>query len=198
MAPPEPRDPYAPTYGEPTRFEAILEIDRVAGSKRLQAVSLLCDDDTTVIVTYRPDPQYFSYCGRRVIVEGRPYHNSPLVQSVSGEHFQVTAIELAPGEVPAAATSLAPPPPLTGRPDAVRLRRRWVAATGTLGPFATGDDPWGECTLTLDDGTVAAVEVAERTWSTWRARQGDRVTITAQLGIDRDGRLRLTLPNQLG
>ncbi len=180
-------DPYAPTYGEPVEFEALYVVSPVAGSKRLQGGSLELDDGESWIVSYRPIRSQLQYVDRRVTVRGRPYWNSPMVQSVGGTHFEVESMELAPGESPydPLPTELpAPPQVRTLEELRARLGRwRWCHAIGTL--VSLRDDPdttyWHSGELRLADGTpLPLIHIPTRD-ETFEALLGQEVTILARL-----------------
>jgi len=121
-------DDYEPTFGERTEFEALYRIAPSPAGKRLQEVLLVRDDGESWIRSYRPVAEEFQYQEKRVAVSGRPYTNSPYVQSVGGTHFELETIALAPGETPydPLPTDL-PPPPLARTADAARALMGWYA-----------------------------------------------------------------------
>jgi len=177
--------PYAPSIGAAMSFEAVLDIDRVSGGKMFQGTWLLRDDGTKYVVGYRPVQRFFRFVGKRVTVSGIPYWNSPMVQSISGTHFYITDIALAPGETAwqPEPTGL-PPPPRVSTADALRaLAHRWVEVEGVLGAWQAGEQRWGRTTLQLADGTTVTVEVLDDYWrSTWEPLVGTKVVVTAQVG----------------
>lgn len=117
-----------PRFGERTTFEATYRIAPSPAGKRLQEVVLLRDDGEAWIRAYRPIKDEYAFQEKRVVVTGRPYTNSPYVQSVGGTHFEVESIALAPGETPMdpAPTEL-PPPPLARSAEAARALTGWYA-----------------------------------------------------------------------
>lgn len=119
---------YEPTFGEPTTFEALYRIAPMPAGKGLQEVVLVRDDGESWIRSYRPIAEEFRYQDKRVVVSGRPYTNSPYVQSVGGTHFELASIELAPGETPyePMPTEL-PPPPLARSAQAAKAQTGWYA-----------------------------------------------------------------------
>ena len=151
-------DPFAPTYGAEVEREALYLIDPVAGSKRLQAVSLHFDEGEPWILHYRPMRGELQYADKRVTVRGRPYTNSPLVQSVMGTHFEMASIALAPGETPWDPVPTEIPAPAQVR-TAAELEARsglWAHCVGHLtryGPLP-GDSFWSTGSFTLEDGTA--------------------------------------------
>ncbi len=125
---PNPEDPAAfePRYGPETRLSATYRIEPTAGGKKLQSVLLMGDDGRVYVRAYRPLPDEYRFADKRVVVTGRPYVNSPYVQSVQGLHFEVSRIELAPGELPRepAPTQL-PAPPLARSAQAAQAAGSW-------------------------------------------------------------------------
>lgn len=155
-------DPFAPIFGERVRREARFVIDPIMGSKRLQAVSLQFDDGDAWILRYRPRPEDLEWVDKRVVVTGRPYENSPEVQSVMATHFELETLELAPGERPhdPIPTEL-PSPPMVKTPDELAACvGQWVQLVGML--IEVGPMPdvsfWQRGRVVLADGT--AVEVS--------------------------------------
>jgi len=139
-------DPFAPTFGERVTVEARYRIEPVMGGKRLQAVTLEFDDGESWIRSYRPLRSELKYADKRVVVTGRPYTNSPLVQSVYGTHFELESIELAPGEAPwDPEPTQIPPPPFARSADEARARAgEYAQCRGTAGDgvfrFADGSE----------------------------------------------------------
>lgn len=119
---------HEPTFGELTSFEALYRIAPSPAGKRLQEVVLVRDDGESWIRSYRPIAEEFQYQDKRVVVTGRPYTNSPYVQSVGGTHFELQSIELAPGEsaYDPLPTEL-PPPPLARSLEAAQAQAGWYA-----------------------------------------------------------------------
>lgn len=133
---PDPDDPasFEPTYQAKRTLLARYRIDPIAGGKNLQAVSLEAEDGTSYVRAYRPLRSELQYADKRVRVTGRPYENSPYVQSVTGLHFEVESIELAPGETPhdPAPTGILTPPQARSAAEA-RAQAGWYATChGTL------------------------------------------------------------------
>ena len=96
----EDSDPFACTYGPHVKVETLYLVEPIPGAKRLQAVLLRLDDGQEWIRSYRPVPEEMQFFEKRVVVQGRTYRPSPLVQHVTGTHFDLESIELAPSEVP--------------------------------------------------------------------------------------------------
>jgi hypothetical protein len=160
---PVPEPSYEPRFGEPVEREALYVVAPVAGGKRLQAASLHFDDGEVWIRSYRPVAAELQYAEKRVVVTGRPYTNSPYVQSVMGTHFELETITLAPGE-----TAWDPIPERIPAPPAVTDRAAiearvglWAHCIGTLTAFEgpSDDSPWwGRGVLTLADGSTVSMD----------------------------------------
>lgn len=155
-APPIDEPSYEPIFGEPVQREALYVVAPFAAGKQLQAVELQFDDGTSWIRSYRPVQDELQYVDKRVVVRGRPYENSPYVQSVGGTHFELEHIELAEGEtardpIP---TVLPAPPPVRTATEAEARVGRWAHVLGTLtSSTPDGDGTWHEGVLTLADET---------------------------------------------
>jgi len=178
---------FEPTFGERTEFEALYRIAPSPAGKRLQEVVLVRDDGESWIRSYRPVAEEYQYQEKRVTVIGRPYVNSPYVQSVGGTHFELETIALAPGETPydPLPTEL-PPPPLARTAEAARALSGWYAVcVGTrqgetfafadggslsLGPHSSYYDP--------------AVLEGEQSLLAWVDREGQLHARAACPGLD--------------
>ncbi len=114
---PEPTDGTETSYGETVSFEALYSVEPVAGGKRFQGSWLTRPDGSRLIASYRPQPEYFAYQGKRVVVTGRPVHHGPNVQQIAASHFDVKSMELAKSETPYATkpTAILAPPLVDGR-----------------------------------------------------------------------------------
>jgi hypothetical protein len=185
---------YEPTYQDPVEVTGIYTVSPVRGGKRLQAGYLLVDGkDETWVVSYRPDPKLFEYIDKRVVVRGRPYTNSPYVQSVGGTHFELQSIELAPGETPydPKPKTLPAPPRATDEAELRARVGRWVHVVGTLQlPPTDEGEMWPTGTLELDGQELAvqARGLEERV----RPFEGKQVTVLAHVTED-DGKLELDI-----
>ena len=185
-------DPFAPTFFADRSVEAILEMDRRAGGKRLQATWLITDDES-LVVSYRPEPDYYPYVGKRVIVIGKPYTHSPNVQSVGGTHFVITNIILAQGELPydPPPTELPPAPRVASVAALQAYQGRWVELHGTLEAWtpAPVGKTLGAATIKVPDGSIEAIthnvtEVERGAEpATWI---GQAVTLTTFISEDED------------
>jgi len=150
---------YSPTMGEPVEFEARYVVSPVAGGKDLQAAYLLRDDGESWIRSYRPVAEELRFADKRVVVRGRPYVNSPYVQSVGGTHFELESIALAPGETPwEPEPTRIPSPPWVADQGALAAREHlWAQVVGALESLKEPhpDRPWwGQGTLRLADRTA--------------------------------------------
>lgn len=127
---PDPNDPASmePRFAPTMTLSARYRIEPTAGGKKLQSVMLVGDDGRVYSRAYRPLPSEYQFADKRVVVTGRPYVNSPYVQSVWGLHFEVQAIELAEGETAwDPAPTQIPAPPLARTADAARAEDGWYA-----------------------------------------------------------------------
>ncbi len=181
---PAPEPSYEPTFGEPVEREALYVVAPVAGGKRLQAASLHFDDGEAWIRSYRPVAAELQYAEKRVVVTGRPYTNSPYVQSVAGTHFELDTIALAPGETPYdPIPTRIPAPPFVEDRAALEARvGLWAHCLGTLTSLeAPGDDSpwWGRGVLTLTDGSAVVLDGIPWGESAPDVEQGDQVTALA-------------------
>jgi hypothetical protein len=128
---PEPEPPvdvFAAVYGERVTFTARYRVDPRPRGKRLQAVTLHRADGEVFIRSYRSLRDEYQFLDRFVTVTGRPYEPSPYVQAVMAKHFEVEAIELAPGEPawdPVPSQLLAPE--LVRSADHARAQAGWFA-----------------------------------------------------------------------
>ena len=149
-------DPYAPTYGPPVEVEALYLVEPIPGGKRLQAVLLRLDDGREWIRSYRPVPEELQFFEKRVVVKGRTYQPSPMVQHVGGTHFELDSIALAASEVPhdPIPTQVPSPPVVEGVADIATRDLLWVQVHGTLEGFQAEESNtfWGDGTMKLLNG----------------------------------------------
>lgn len=154
--PAEEDDPYAPTYGPVVETEALYLVEPVPGGKRLQAVLLRLDDGQEWIRAYRPVPDEFQFFEKRVVIKGRTYTPSPMVQHVMMTHFEVESITLAPAEVPhdPVPTSLPPVPVVDSVAGIAARDLRWAQVQGSLDEITVDESNTFWCTgrLTLRNG----------------------------------------------
>lgn len=184
---------YEPTMGEEVEREARYVVAPFSGGKDLQAVQLVFDDGSHWIRSYRPLVSEFRYIDKRVLVRGRPYVNSPYVQSVGGTHFSLEHIELADGEVPwDVDPTQIPAPPQVRSVDGLAPREgMWVHAVGTLESVAYEGHSHG-AVLTLEGGstpfslfapTSFGRELADVDPADWVGRE---ITVLARVWRDGD------------
>jgi len=151
------------SYGEPVKVEGRLVIEPLPAGKRFQGTWVVLDDGTRYVLSYRPEPAYYAFVDRRVVVEGRPYRPAEHVQSYGADHLELDSMVLAAGQVaiePAPQELPAPPfaetaEQLTGRAGL------WVQLSG---PFSRatleeGDTFLATNAVELGDGTRVEVEV---------------------------------------
>lgn len=81
------------TFGDPTKFEAVVDIDDTVGGKRFQGVWLVDDAGKRWLVRYRPDPAWTAREGKRFVVTGRPYTPDPRAQQINADHFRVDEVK---------------------------------------------------------------------------------------------------------
>ena len=147
-------DIYAPTYEAPVDMEARYIVTPIAGGKRLQAVILLLDSGAKWIRSYRPIVEEYQFADKRVRIKGRPYTNSPYVQSVTGIHFEVEEISLAPGETAFSSiptTIPIPPQAFTIQEMETRIHM-WVHCVGSIQKVDVESSFHDKVTLRLQDG----------------------------------------------
>lgn len=168
---------YEPTYGQPVDRVGTFQQDPVPGGKRLQAGSLVWDDGEVWIVSYRPIEKYFQFIDKRVHVRGRPYENSPLVQSVMATHFEIESIELAEGETPydPVPTRIPAPPHVRDRAAFDARRGGWAQVVGTLSQLQP------ELQVTMADSTVVTIPSSSYRASAWQQNEGKTVTVTGRV-----------------
>ena len=173
---------FEPTFGEPVEREALYIVAPFATGKMLQAVQLVFDDGEIWVRSYRPIASEFAYVDKRVLVRGRPYVNSPYVQSISGTHFELEHIELAEGETPweVLPTELPAPPQVRNRAELEARQGRWAHCIGILGSMEPGDIPgWEASSLRLDDGTELGLSMSAG-WSFGHPTQGSPEELQGQ------------------
>lgn len=167
-------------------FEARLDIERLAGSKRFQGCHLTLDDGEVLLLSYRPRPEYFKFVDKRVKVQGARYRPDPEAQQIMAEHFTVHSITLAAGEQPhePEPTTLPRPPLARTRAEAEARRGRWVQLVGTLRAGARRpNDSWRDAEVELPDGARVKVSVYSLSFDqTWRPLVGQQVTVMGALG----------------
>jgi len=147
-------DIYAPIYEDPVDIEARYVITPIAGGKRLQAVVLLLDSGASWIRAYRPIVDEYQFADKRVRIKGRPYTNSPYVQTVMGIHFEVEEIALALGEKPyPKEPKTIPIPPKTFTIQALEERvHMWAHCVGIIQKVEPESSFQDKATLLLQDG----------------------------------------------
>ena len=125
---------YKPEYQERVEVSTRYIISPIRGGKRLQGVYLRLDSGEVWIRSYRPIPEEYEFSDKRVVVTGRPYTNSPYVQSVGGVHFELESIRLADGEIPhdPKPLTLLPPPNTASKKEFDEREGRWANCSGTL------------------------------------------------------------------
>ena len=179
--PPEPS--YEPTFEERVEVTGLYSVSPVRGGKRLQAGSLLVDGESeSWILSYRPQPDYFEFVDKRVVVTGRPYTNSPYVQSVGGTHFEVESMKLAPGETPydPKPVKLPAPPRVRSEAEIEARAGRWAHVVGRLGVDRAEDgEIWVDGHLDID-GTKLRLPVTGHQ-SKLRPLDGKQVTLLAHI-----------------
>jgi hypothetical protein len=178
--------------GELLTYQGWFDIERLPGSKKLQACTLRLDDGRVLVTAYRPVAEQIPFVERRVVVRGRHYHSDPDVQSLDADHFQIVEMALAPGQAPGP-TEL-PRPPLVRRREALAGRDdRWVSLVATLsgGGPRPDDEMWWDAELALEDGAQVRVLVFGGTFrAEWQPLVGERVTVCGRAQVQ-GGRLRL-------
>ena len=99
-------------------------------------------------------PTEYQFADKTVIVKGRPYTNSPMVQSVGGVHFELKEIRLADGETPHVnqTTSLPIPPKVHTLSEIETRRFLWVHCSGKIYDIKKENIGY-TAKLNLSDGT---------------------------------------------
>jgi hypothetical protein len=141
----------------------------VPASKRLQPASIVLDDGTRLVRSYRPVAEELHYDGQRVLVIGKAYLDAnadPSVQQVMAPHVMPETLVLDPIESPFApgATQVRTPPTLASRADVAGYRDHWVQIFGTL--EALQDEPsdpfWVGMVVRLPDGSELDARIIAR------------------------------------
>eukprot|EP01006_Ploeotia_vitrea_P057135 TRINITY_DN68155_c11_g1_i1.p1 TRINITY_DN68155_c11_g1~~TRINITY_DN68155_c11_g1_i1.p1 ORF type:complete len:226 (-),score=24.96 TRINITY_DN68155_c11_g1_i1:532-1209(-) len=151
-------------------LHGVYDVDRTAGGKALQAGTLLVSNpaggQSTLILSYRPEPKYFQFVEKQVTVVGQFY--SPNGQAVNGDHFNVHSMKLQPGEVPydPLPTELPDPPLVTCYDELLPRVGWWVTADVTVEEIEVSNhsSSWREATVTLPDGTALCVSGGFQAW----------------------------------
>ena len=181
----------SPTYQAPVEVKARYVITPFSGGKRLQGVYLHLEDGSRWIRAYRPIPEEYRFADKWVVVKGRPYTPSPLVQSVDGVHFELAAIALANGETPYAVppTQIPIPPKVSTQAEIAQRLSLWVHCSGTITELQTAK--FGSIAqLHLNDGTslsftLTSASFERRVPPTELSRWiGQTVTVLGQVKTD--------------
>ncbi|MEE2830492.1 MAG: hypothetical protein VX498_14990 [Myxococcota bacterium] len=190
-------NPDGPTYSARVTFEATYVITPKAGGKRLQGTILLRDNGQAWIRSYRPVPEEYRFADRRVVVTGRPYRNSPYVQSVGGTHFEIETIDFAPGETPVQTNpSLLPAPPfIRGLGKVASRGQQWGQCRGQLlriDPLGEDPNPANQRTalFRFEDGSEIPLYGIPSKEEEWTSLQGQSVTILTYFSPDKNGTIR--------
>lgn len=175
-------DPYAPTYGPVVETEALYLVEPVPGGKRLQAVLLRLDDGQEWIRAYRPVPDEFQFFEKRVVVKGRTYTPSPMVQHVMRTHFEVESIKLAPAEVPhdPVPTSLPPVPTVDSVAGIAARDLLWAQVQGSLDEITVDESNTSWCTARLTLRNGEQLELPGLSVSRTRTLVGKEVTVVGR------------------
>lgn len=175
--------------GELLTYQGWFDIERLPGSKKLQASTLRLDDGRVLVTAYRPVAEQIPFVERRVVVRGRHYHSDPDVQALDADHFQIVEMALAPGETPGPVEL--PRPPLVRSREALERRDdRWVSLVATLsgGVPRPGDEMWWDAELALEDGARVRVMVFGGTFrAEWQPLVGGRVTVSGRAQVGEAG-----------
>ncbi len=110
------------------------------------------------------------FAGKRVVATGRPYENSPYVQSVYGTHFSLESVKLAPGETPhePEPTELLAPP-LARTAAQAKAQDGWFAAcVGTIQDGVLSFEDGGSMPVELPTGFFPITEIeGQQTLLAW-------------------------------
>jgi len=125
---------------------------------------------------------HFQFIDKRVRVTGRPYMPGRDTQHIMATHFQLTSIDLAPGETPytVCPTQVPAPPFVRTAEDLEKRAGRWAMVVGRV-EFVK-DDPdgvLGMAGLCLEDGTI--IIVGNILISKWAGYNGKIVTVTSRV-----------------
>ena len=186
-------DIYAPIYEAPVDMEARYIITPIARGKRLQAVLLLLDSGATWIRSYRPIIEEYQFSDKRVRIKGRPYTNSPYVQTVMGIHFEVEEISLAPGEIPFSTipTTIPIPPKAFTIQDIEQRVHMWVHCVGSIQKVEVESSFEDKVTLLLQDGEEVIVFLSKNSFQPPTTKAdlsqwiGETVTVLGNIMKDR-------------
>jgi hypothetical protein len=181
----ESRSPELEPVFEPViQCEARYEVDPIPGGKRFQGSWLVLDDGTRYVLSYRPVPEHYRYVDKRVIVTGRPYRPGRDTQHILATHFEVTSMELAPGEIPYTEipTELPAPPLLRTAEEVYARDGRWGQIVGRL--MALEDDPdtqFHNALLQLGDCTFIVARYAALDY--WKPYMGTTMTVMSRIAV---------------
>ena len=174
-----------------TTLTGTLDMERVAGGKRLQATTLTLDDGQVVLLDYRPMPQHYALVERRVMAKGRRHMPPPNIQAVSAEHFEVESIWAAPGQEPIRPAPRALPAPPYAQDAATLMARRgrWVRVHVTLAGAARVTDGWYQVNLASPDGTLLSMKVLAHRYESeaWLDLKGQTFTVLGKLSAPSTG-----------
>ncbi len=184
-----------PTYGETVTWTATLDMDRFPGGKRFQGVWLHPEgSDRAYVLSYRAGETWFPFVEKKVVVTGRPWWPGRDTQHIGADHFEVTTIDLAEGELPWDPVPTQVPEPPTATSAAAVAERglgHWVRVIATL--EALEPDPrWPPAVLRLSDKTALRLEAVRGADA--KPLLGQTVTAMARIGRDERGELVLAAP----
>jgi len=167
--------------GELAEIHGRYDVEPVAGSKALQAVTILLADGDRLIRAYRPVKEELDLDGQRVVVVGRAYldANQPAhVQQVMAPHVEVKSLSLHPMVSPyeTGRTRVRTPPAVAKLADLGPLRDRWVQVFATLRGVTPnpGGGSFGTAALALSGGAI--IDLKDVVLSRWSPLVGQPIS----------------------
>jgi hypothetical protein len=174
-------------HGQKVRVEGRYEVDPVPGGKKLQAATIVLDDRTRLLRSYRPVEKELHLVDRRVIVVGTVFRNAGQPahhQQVMAPHVYPDSITLATGEkgIEPAPTELPAPPLVRTFEELERRDDRWVRLQLVLpDEEAKGEGMWVSPEVRLAGDHWVALQMMAK--STWTKLRGKEVTVFGRVSL---------------
>jgi hypothetical protein len=165
------------------------EVDPVAQGKKFQGAWLLPEGGKErLVLSYRPEPKYFAFIGKRVVVTGRHRVLPPYVQQIGADHFDLHSIALAKGEAPyAEVPKQIPAPPLADSKEKLAaLSGRWARVYGRVLTLEVSPEESRyvlKLAVAMPDGHVLSVKdlyLGNMRWD--KAKKVDAITLIGRAG----------------
>jgi hypothetical protein len=172
---------------KPYEYIGFLDIDRVAGGKRLQGVWLTKDNGRKLVISYRPQERFFPFVEKRVRIIGSTRWPDSSRQALQMTHLDVEKIELAPGETPhdPVPDTLLEPPNVDSIDEASRRTDLWVTVVGELVEFRESCNPlFPDAIVRLKSGEDLVCGWARKV--DWEEYLGKSFKVVGIIGIHKD------------